>query len=89
VLAFLIALLGFFRFLALDKTIGVLNDYIQKTEQSSDKIGWTAFYRDKRTVWMACSRWFVWSVLLFLTCFFAGVVLCKGPFWIAESSISP
>lgn len=83
-LACLIALLGFLRFWALDSTIGVLNDYVQGLEKQIEKIGWTTFYREKRTTFMSWSRWIVWCVLLFLTFSFQLIVLCKGPFWVAK-----
>jgi hypothetical protein len=85
-LSFLIASLGFVRFAALDKMIGILNDYVQTVEESTKEIGWTKYYRTKRTQYMKWSRYIVWAVLLGVTTSFLIIVLRYGPFWVVKTN---
>ncbi len=76
-----IVLAGALRTLALDKTIGVLNDYVVELERKNPEIGFTTFYRKNRSFVMKGSRYAVWSVLLILTFGFPILVLWHGVFW--------
>ncbi len=81
-IASLIALLGAVRVRALDQTIRVLNDYVQKIEKNELDIGWTSFYRQKRSRYMNWSRIVLWVSLVLLTIGCAIFVMVFGPFWI-------
>jgi hypothetical protein len=79
---FLLAGAGMLRTTALDRTIGVLNDYIVILEKKyPDQIGFTGFYRRKRSLIMRISRRIVWWGLLLGTGTILAVTLYRGPFW--------
>jgi hypothetical protein len=82
VIPFVISVVGAMRTWALDKTIFVLNNYLQDVEKRHPVIGYTQYYRDNRSQIMKNSRIFVWGVLPVFTFVLALVVWCSGPFWI-------
>jgi hypothetical protein len=78
----LIVLAGALRTSALDKTIFVLNNYLEEIEKRESAIGYTGYYRDHRSFVMKASRYLVWGVLIVLTFGFQGLLYFVGPFWI-------
>ncbi len=84
-----IVLAGALRTSALDKTIGVLNDYLARQEEQYPEIGFTTYYRANRSPIMKTSRYIVWGVLLFLSIGFELIVLWLGAFWLTGSFSCP
>jgi hypothetical protein len=76
-----IALAGALRTAALDRTIGVINDYVVQIEEKNPQIGFTKFYRRNRSFVMKASRYAVWGLLLLLTFGFELFVFRHGAFW--------
>jgi hypothetical protein len=81
-----IVLAGALRTAAIDRTIGVLNNYIVEVEKKNPEIGFTRFYRQHRSWVMKSSRYTVWGVLLVLTFGFEFIALWLGPFWLRGSN---
>jgi hypothetical protein len=81
-----IVLAGALRTAALDRTIGVLNDYIVQILEKNPEIGFTKFYRKNRSFVMKASRYAVWGILIGLTLLFEVLVLRFGAFWARGSS---
>ena len=70
------------RTIAIDRTIGVINDYLVSIEERYPEIGYTKFYRKNRRPTMRHSRQYVWSILLLATSGIYFAVRIKGPFWL-------
>jgi hypothetical protein len=81
VMPFLISSLAALRFIALDRTIGLLNDYLVIREASAKTIGWIGHYRAHRTPYMRQSRNIVWLLLVGLTFVGAIAILSSGQLW--------
>ena len=80
-IAVYIPLHGYLRFYALDRLIRTLNDYLEKIEQQHPEIGWTSFYRAKRSKNMWLSRHIFWFLIIFFTIGLEILVLTRGIFW--------
>ncbi|MGB7258342.1 MAG: hypothetical protein WBD48_09725 [Pseudolabrys sp.] len=70
------------RTVAIDRTIGVINDYLITLERKYPEIGYTSFYRNNRRLTMRYSRIYVWFLLIGATIGIYLTVRIKGPFWI-------
>jgi hypothetical protein len=84
-----IAMAGAMRTLALDKTIGILNDYLEQIEKKHPEIGFTTYYRANRSAVMKASRYMVWGFLPIVTLVFGLVVWICGPFWLKGAAPCP
>ncbi|MGP9810078.1 hypothetical protein ACTZWT_01050 [Rhodopseudomonas sp. NSM] len=70
------------RTVAIDRTIRVINDYLENIEKLHPEIGYTTFYRKTRSPTMRHSRQYVWTLLIAATCGGYIYVRVKGPFWL-------
>ena len=77
-----IALAGALRTVAIDRTIGILNDYLLRVESCHKSIQFTSFYRTNRSFVMRSSRYAVWGVLLMITFGFEILIFYVGAFWL-------
>ena len=83
-----LAVAGGLRTWALDDTIGLFNDYMQRVERENPNINFTIFYRANRTKKMKWSRYIVWGFLLSGTVSMAIFTYVKGPIWIKADDCS-
>ena len=67
---------------AIDKHLGVINDYLAQLEQANPEIGFTTFYRQNRKPMMKYSRYYTWFLMLLITFGVYGVTVISGPFWL-------
>jgi len=67
---------------AIDKTIGVINDYLAQLERAKPEIGFTTFYRNNRKPMMRYSRYYAWFLMFVITLGVYGATVISGPFWL-------
>ncbi|WP_375411070.1 hypothetical protein [uncultured Bradyrhizobium sp.] len=85
-LPFVIALLGFVRFLGIDSTINKINTYLVALETKYPKLNWTTFYRaSNKSKTLKKTRYGFWIVLGLLGFAFGIFMTMKGPFGIPPS----
>jgi hypothetical protein len=77
---FIIALIGFLRWIGLDSTISTINNYLVILGNNLPEGGWTGHYRKTRSRWLKRSRDVIWWILLLLSAIFFALTVFYGPF---------